>query len=199
MRIGKRQERQYAIVVENLARDAAVRLFGTDRRDQSMMAVIPVRQRDIGFITQPGVGTVSTDHQARGQHVAALQGDKRLVFAPCHLLDLRRRNQRHVAALLCFLPERVVDHRVFNDVPQMAIAHAFIVKSNMTKAVFIPHFHAVIAAGAVRHNICPDTKVRQQLFAGRIDRRDAEFRRRIRCNGLRLLLLQHRHAQAAAL
>ena len=199
MRIGKRQERQNAVVVENLPRHAAVRLLGTDRRNQSVMTIVPEGQRDIGFIPQPGVRTVSTDHQTRGQHVAALQGDKRLVFTPRHLLDLRRRNQRHVAAVLCFLPQRVVDHRVFDDMTQMAVTHAFIIKSNMTKAVFIPHFHTVIAAGALRHNICPDAKVRQQLFAGRIYCRHAEFRRGIRCDGLRLLLLQHRHAQAAAL
>ena len=139
--------------MENLARHAAVRLFGADRRHHGMMAVIPVGQRNIRFIAQPGVSTIGTDHQTRGEHIATLQGDKRLVFAPRHLLDLRRRNQRYVAALLSFLPQRVVDHRILNNVTQMAVAHAFIIESNMTKAVFVPYLHAVIAARTLGHDI----------------------------------------------
>lgn len=53
MRIGKRQEGQNAIIVENLARHAAMRLFGADCGNQCVMTVIPEGQRNIRFVTQP--------------------------------------------------------------------------------------------------------------------------------------------------
>ena len=161
MRIGKRQEGQNAVIMENLARHAAVRLFGADCGHQRVMAVIPEGQRNIRFVTQPGIGAVGTHHQTRGQHVATFKSDKRVVFAPRHLLKFRRCDQRDVAALLRFLPQRVVDHRVFNDMSKVAVPHAFIVKRDTAKAVFVPHFHPVIATGTERHDFRPDAKVRQ--------------------------------------
>ncbi|CSP52744.1 Uncharacterised protein [Shigella sonnei] len=42
--------------------------------------------------------------------------------------------------------------------PKMAIAHALIVKRNVTKTVFVPHFHTVITTGPTRENVLPDAK-----------------------------------------
>ena len=72
VRIAERQEGEDPVAMERLAGHRLMRLSGTDGRHQRMMMVIPEGQRDIGFIPQPGVRTVSTDHQTRGQHVAAL-------------------------------------------------------------------------------------------------------------------------------
>ncbi len=47
----------------------------------------------------------------------------------------------------------MMNNGILDDVTEMAIAHTFVIKSDMTKAVFIPYFHAVIAAGALRHDI----------------------------------------------
>ncbi|MNE29254.1 hypothetical protein D3C80_1227290 [compost metagenome] len=65
MRIAQRQKRQNAVIMENLTRYAAVRLSGTNRRDHRVMTVIPKRQWDIRFISQPGVRTISANNQTR--------------------------------------------------------------------------------------------------------------------------------------
>ena len=93
----------------------------------------------------------------------------------------------------------MVNHPVFDDVPEMAVAEAFIIKGDSTEAVFVPHFHSVIAARTFGNNLIPDIKARQQFFAGGVNRRDAKLRRGIGFNRLRLMRLNHRHAQAAAL
>ena len=152
MRIAERQEGEDAIVMENLSGHGLMRLRSADGGDQRVMAVIPVRQRNVGFVAQPGVCPIGPHHQARGQHVAALQGDKGVVFAPGHLLQLRGGNQRDVATLLRFLPQRMMNHRIFDDMAEMAVAHALIIKSDMPEAVFIPHFHPVVAARTLGDN-----------------------------------------------
>ncbi len=139
--------------MENLPGHGLMRLHGANSSHQRMVAVVPVRQRNVGFVTQPGVCPVGPHHQASSQHIATLQGNERIVFAPGNLLQLRGGNQGNVAALLRFLPQCMVNHGVFDDMAEMAVAHAFIIKSDMPEAVFIPHFHAVITAGALGNNV----------------------------------------------
>jgi hypothetical protein len=50
VRVGQRQKREDAFIVENLPRDSLMRLIGTDGRHQRMMVVVPEGQRDIGFV-----------------------------------------------------------------------------------------------------------------------------------------------------
>ncbi len=93
----------------------------------------------------------------------------------------------------------MVNNRIFDDMPQMAVAHAAIVKRNAAKTVFIPHFHAVVAADALRDNRLPDIQLWQQLFAAGINGGYAQRRRRIGGQRLRQRLFQHGNPQAAAL
>ena len=90
-------------------------------------------------------------------------------------------------------------HGIFNNMAQMAKSHALVIEANAAEAVFVPHFHTVIAAGALGDDLAPDIQLSQQLFAGGIDRRNAQRRRRIGGQRLRRCFLQHRDAQAAAL
>ena len=163
MRIGKRQEGQNAVIMENLARHAAVRLFGADCGHQRVMAVIPEGQRNIRFVTPArNWRRRHPPPDARSSTFATFKSDKRVVSAPRHLLEFRRCDQRDVAALLCFLPQRVVDAPAFSTMClKVAIAHAFIVKRDMAEAVFVPHFHAMVTARTQRHDFRPDAKVRQ--------------------------------------
>ncbi|MNN86165.1 hypothetical protein D3C81_2035440 [compost metagenome] len=81
----------------------------------------------------------------------------------------------------------------------MAVAKACIIKGNATKAVFIPHLHTVVAAGAFADNVLPDIKVRQQFFAGSVDRGNPQLWGCICRNGLRPVRFNHRDTQSTAL
>ena len=73
-----------------------------------------------------------------------------------------------------------MNHGVFNNMPKVAKAHALVIKADAAKTVFIPHFHTVVAAGALGDNILPDAQFAQQLLAGGVNRRHPQRRRRIR-------------------
>ena len=161
MRIAKRQEGQNAFTVERLTRHSLMRLGGTYRRHQRMMAIVPEGQRNIGFITQPRIGAIGADHQPRGQHATVLQAQKSFVFAPRYLLQLRRRQQGNVSTALRLLPQRVMHHGILNNMAQMAKDHALVIEANAAKAIFVPHFHAVIAAGALGDDFAPDAQLIQ--------------------------------------
>ncbi|MNT29745.1 hypothetical protein D3C72_1655020 [compost metagenome] len=72
-------------------------------------------------------------------------------------------------------------------------------EGNLAEAVAIPHFHRVIGTGAQVEDLVPDANMLQQALAGGVDGGYAQCRLwRRRCH-IRLLMLQHRNAQAAAL
>ncbi|SYK10809.1 Uncharacterised protein [Klebsiella pneumoniae] len=53
MRIAQRQKRQNPFAVERLTCHRFVRFFGANSGNQRVMVIIPVGERDIGFIAQP--------------------------------------------------------------------------------------------------------------------------------------------------
>ena len=63
MRIAKRQKGQNAFAVENLPRHRIMRFFRANGRYQRVMLIIPESQRNIGFVAQPGISAIRTDHQ----------------------------------------------------------------------------------------------------------------------------------------
>ena len=145
--------------MEALTRNGFVRLFSAYRRHQRVMAIIPEGQRNISLIAQPGVGAIGPDHQTSGQHVAVFQRQKSFVLAPHHLLEFGRRHQRHVGTAFGFLPKGLMDNRILDDMAEMAVAHAAIVKRDAAKTVFIPHFHTVIATGTLSDNGRPNVQL----------------------------------------
>ncbi len=112
------------------------------------MFIIPKGERNIRFVTQPGVGAIGGNQQAGAHHGAILQRHERFVIAKRHLLQLRRSNQCHFAERRCTLPECLMNHLILNDVAKVRQPLLFIVKGDGAEAVPIPHLHAVIAAGA---------------------------------------------------
>ena len=84
--IAERQECQDPLAVKRLTRNRTVRFLRTDSRHQRMMTIIPEGERNIRFVAQPGVSTISTDDQAGRQHCAIFQGQKCFVLTPGHLL-----------------------------------------------------------------------------------------------------------------
>ncbi len=91
----QRQKCQNTVVMENLARNAAVQLFSTDGCWR-MMTIIPEGQRISALLRSHGLRHPRPT--SRAVSVCALRGEKRFVFAPCHLLDLRGRHQVDIAA-----------------------------------------------------------------------------------------------------
>ena len=199
MRIAERQERQNAVAVENLPRRRLMRFFGANGGHQRVVTVIPEGERDIGMLAQPRLGAVGADHQPGGQHAPVLQRDEGVIFAPCYLLERGRGNQRDVRQAFGAFPQRLLDHRIFDDVAEMAEAALVAAEGDFAEAVAIPHFHRIIGAGAQLENVVPHADVLQQTLAGGIDGGDAQGRLFRRRRHLRLALLQHRHAQPAAL
>lgn len=93
----------------------------------------------------------------------------------------------------------MVNDRIFNNVSEVAEAQTLVIKADVAKAVFIPHFHPVIAAGAAGDNCWPDVKLAQELLAGGVNRGDPQRRPRIGAQRLWLSLLKDGDAQPAAL
>ena len=93
----------------------------------------------------------------------------------------------------------MMHYGIFDNIAKVAKAHALVIEANVAKAVFVPHFHTVIAAGPLGDDLAPDVQLCQQLFAGGINCRNAQRRRRIGGQRSRLCFLQHCDAQAATL
>ncbi len=62
----------------------------------------------------------------------------------------------------------MMHYGIFDNIAKVAKAHALVIEANVAKAVFIPHFHTVIAAGPLGDDLAPDVQLCQQLFAGGI-------------------------------
>jgi hypothetical protein len=92
----------------------------------------------------------------------------------------------------------MVNHGVFNNMAQVAEAHALVIKADAAKAVFIPHFHTVIAAGALGDNLLPDAQFVSSFSLAALiaDTRSAGG---ASAPAAAARLFQHRNAQAAAL
>ncbi len=159
--------------MEHLTGHRRMRLFRTNIRYQRMVLVVPKGERNIGLVAQPGIGTVCRHQQTGRHHGAILQRHKGFIVAKRYLLQFRRSNQRDIAQALCPLPQRLMDHCIFNNMPKVGQALLLIVKNNAPETVAVPHFHAVIGAGACAEDGIPDAKVLQQSFAGGINRRNA--------------------------
>ncbi|MNE94187.1 hypothetical protein D3C80_1921250 [compost metagenome] len=82
---------------------------------------------------------------------------------------------------------------------EMTEAALVTTKGYFTEAIAIPNFHRVIGAGAQVEDLVPHANMLQQALAGGIDSGNAQFRLWLRRRHIRLLMLQHRNAQTAAL
>ncbi|MOA33837.1 hypothetical protein D3C78_1551690 [compost metagenome] len=72
------------------------------------------------------------------------------------------------------MPQRLLDHLVFNDMAEMAETTFVAAKRDLTEAVTIPDFHRVIRAGAQVADLIPHANALQQALTGGVNGRYAQ-------------------------
>ena len=198
MRIAERQERQNAVAVENLPRRRLMRFFGANGGNQRMVAVIPESERDIGMLAQPRLAP-SAPITRRAVSMRPSSSVTKASFSP-HATCLS------AAGVISVMSDRLSARfhsacwiTAFSMMwPRWLKPHSSPRKAILPK-LSRSHTSIALCAGAQLENVVPHADVLQQTLAGGIDGGDAQRRLLRRRHHVRLTLLQHRHAQPAAL